>query len=251
MPYHGKNCTQMYFQWRFGGDSYLYCDVLRQSNLISFLFPFLLFSSCSFIPSLFCCFIPSISLINSPRISFFFLLCYSSQVSQPRRIAASSLMKHVRTSIGMKVGLRMGNGVKDENEETVIHFATCGYMLRLMSHHPSYFSEHTHIIIDEVHERSVEIDMLCMVTRRLMHRYSRIRLILMSATMQPDVFVSYYADIMYPYNVESIFVGVRRYPVKSKYLEDVLSELSKPLIIREKIKKLIEISSKCSGHVEV
>ena len=160
-------------------------------------------------------------------------------------------MKHLRTSIGMKVGLRMGNGVKDENEETVIHFATCGYMLRLMSHHPSYFSEHTHIIIDEAHERSVEIDMLCMVTRKLMHRYPRIRLILMSATMQPDVFVSYYADIMYPYNVKSIFVGVRRYSVKYKYLEDVLSELSKPLIIREKIKKLIEISSKCSGHVEV
>ena len=160
-------------------------------------------------------------------------------------------MKHLRTSIGMKVGLRMGNGVKDENEETVIQFATCGYMLRLMSHHPTYFSEHTHIIIDEVHERSVETDMLCMVTRKLMHKYPRIRLILMSATMQPDVFISYYADVMHPYSVESIFVGVRRYPVEYKYLKDVLSKLIKPKNIREKIEKLIKITSKCSGHVEV
>ena len=249
MPYYGEICIQMYIRWRLGEGSYFFCDVPRRSNLISFHF---LRTSFNFFPSPHLwSIIPSISLMNSLHISFLFLFFCSSQVSQPRRIAAYSLMKHVRSLIDMKVGLRMGNGVKDENEETVIHFATCGYMLRLMSHHPTYFSQHTHIIIDEVHERSVEIDMLCMVTRRLMLRYPRIRLILMSATMQPDVFISYYADIMHPYSVESIFVGVRRYPVKYKYLKDVFLKLNKLDIFREKIKKLIEITSKCSGHVEV
>ena len=160
-------------------------------------------------------------------------------------------MKHLRSTLGMRIGLRVGNGVKDESNETVIHFATCGYMLRLMAHHPSYFAEHTHIIIDEVHERSVEGDMLCMMTRRLMHTYPEIRLILMSATLQPKIFESYYSALIHPYSVETIFVGVRRFPVDYEYLEDVSRELKMSPIIQEKINKLIEMTSKCSGQERV
>ena len=154
----------------------------------------------------------------------------------------------------MKVGLRMGDDVKDESSETVIHFVTCGYILKLMAHHPGYFSEHTHIIVDEVHERSIEGDMLCMMTRKLLTDYPRIRLVLMSATMETDLLREYYADIMYPRELMSTFVGVRCFPLKFHYLEDILKDAKAkrlPNVYQEKIKGLIESTKMCKGRQEV
>ena len=74
-------------------------------------------------------------------------------VSQPRRIAASSLMKRLRTQIGTKVGLRMGHGIRDEDDDTRISFVTTGYLVRLIAHAPSALAGHTHLIVDEVNGR--------------------------------------------------------------------------------------------------
>ena len=87
-------------------------------------------------------------------------------VSQPRRIAAASLADRLRTTHGDKIGLRMGHGVRDETEgKAAVIFVTTGYLVRLLAHHPESFDNHTHLIIDEVHERSVDGDVLCMLAR--------------------------------------------------------------------------------------
>ena len=62
----------------------------------------------------------------------------------------------------------MGHGVKDEVDDTQIYFVTTGYLVRLLAHHPEAFYTHTHLIIDEVHERSVDGDILCLLARRLL-----------------------------------------------------------------------------------
>jgi HrpA-like RNA helicase len=163
-------------------------------------------------------------------------------------------MRRLRPTLGMKVGLRMGDDIKDESSETVIHFVTCGYILKLMAHHPGFFSEHTHIIVDEVHERSIEGDMLCMMTRKLLTDYPGIRLVLMSATMETDLLKDYYADIMYPRELVSTFVGVRCFPLKYYYLEDILKDAKAkrlPNVYQEKIRSLIESTKMCRGHQEV
>ena len=68
----------------------------------------------------------------------------------------------------LQVGMRMGHGIKDESEATRIYFVTTGYLVRLLAHHPESFQAHTHLIIDEVHERSVDGDILCLLARRLL-----------------------------------------------------------------------------------
>ena len=75
--------------------------------------------------------------------------------SQPRRIAAKALCNRVRTTPGFAglVGMRMGHGEKDESRGTRIWFVTTGYLVRLIAHHPEVLQDHTHLIIDEVHER--------------------------------------------------------------------------------------------------
>ncbi|KAG5189754.1 P-loop containing nucleoside triphosphate hydrolase protein, partial [Tribonema minus] len=90
-------------------------------------------------------------------------------VSQPRRIAAKALMDRVRqASCEDLIGMRLGHGMRTEGPQTRVWFVTAGYLVRLLAHHPEAFSEHTHLIIDEVHERSVDTDILCLLAKRLL-----------------------------------------------------------------------------------
>ena len=150
-------------------------------------------------------------------------------VSQPRRLAASSLYKRVHQSLGDKVGLRMGHGIKQETDLTQIFFVTTGYLVRLLAHHPSVFDHHTHLIIDEVHERSVDSDVLCLLAKRLLQSNPRIRVVLMSATIHVELYQKYFQpfshfadsrEVNYG-SLECLSVGMRRFPIQVQYLEDL------------------------------
>ena len=78
-------------------------------------------------------------------------------------------MNRLRTTLGMQVGLRMGYGIVDESEETKIWFMTTGYLVAFSSN-PANFSGVTHLIIDEVHERNLDGDLACFLTRELSKR---------------------------------------------------------------------------------
>jgi hypothetical protein len=120
-------------------------------------------------------------------------------VSQPRRIAATSLKTRVSSELGKSlrdpelgnqlVGLRMGHGVKQDHANTQIWFCTAGYLVLIASHHPEIFKEHTHLIIDEIHERSVDTDLLCYIVRDILKACPHLKLILMSATMAAETCV--------------------------------------------------------------
>ena len=133
-------------------------------------------------------------------------------------------MKRVRASVGDKVGMRMGHGVRDEFDGTCIHFVTTGYLVRLVAHHPETFEDHTHLIIDEVHERSVDGDLLCLLARRLLSSFPSLRLVLMSATVHTALYKNYFArELEYYGEMECLSVGAHRYPLDINYLEDLYS----------------------------
>ena len=78
----------------------------------------------------------------------------------------------------------MGMGVKEyETSKTRAWFCTTGYLVRRLSKHPNSFRDCTHLIIDEVHERSIDTDVLCLLARRLLISFPRVRLVLMSVTI--------------------------------------------------------------------
>ena len=173
-------------------------------------------------------------------------------VSQPRRIAASSLMKRLRSQVGNKVGMRMGHGVRDDTDQTCIHFVTTGYLVRLVAHHPESFNDHTHLIIDEVHERSVDGDLLCLLARRLLTTHPRLRLILMSATVHTALYKAYFSNNPKEYygEMDCLSVGVRRFPLNIRYLETLVNGQGKekmPSNVVHSAKKIIESAGKCTG----
>ena len=160
-----------------------------------------------------------VMLLNSPspdgslrKVRFF--------ISQPRRIAAKALVERVRScepELRDKFALRMGHGWREyETKDTQAHFVTTGYLVRLLANHPEKFDNNTHLVIDEVHERSVDTDILCLLCRRLLETNKTIRLVLMSATLATKMYRDYF-------NVpnEPIHVGVRKYPITEYFVEDL------------------------------
>ena len=153
-------------------------------------------------------------------------------VSQPRRIAASSLFKRLHQSLGETVGLRMGHGTKHESKNNRIIFVTTGYLVRLLAHRPHIFDDHSHLIIDEVHERSVDGDVLCLLAKRLLKTNKNIRIVLMSATIRVDLYRDYFLqerDDSYG-SLESLAVGARQYPIQLFHLENLTPILKCKLI---------------------
>lgn len=83
-----------------------------------------------------------------------------------------------------------------------------------------YLSGISHLILDEIHERDVISDFIITLLKQIIARRSDLKLILMSATLNAEQFCKYYN------NCRSINIPGFTYPVKSYYLEDVLSRVN-------------------------
>ena len=178
-------------------------------------------------------------------------------VSQPRRIAALALMNRLRPDIGNKVGMRMGHDTRDETSETTLWFVTTGYLVRYLAHHPEAFNNHTHLIVDEVHERSIDGDLLCYMCRNLLSTHPHIRIILMSATIHTTLYKEYFRN----YNeleetdkyykpgkqsneIECLSVGVKRFTVNVSYANDILNTSG---VVAGNVRALIDICERGTG----
>ncbi|KAE8586841.1 hypothetical protein XENTR_v10021777 [Xenopus tropicalis] len=117
-------------------------------------------------------------------------------VTQPRKIAARSIATWISNqrcwTLGGRVGYQVGLE-KVASEETQLIYMTTGVLLQKIVSAKSLL-EFTHIFIDEVHERTEEMDFLLMVVRKLLCTNSRfVKVILMSATINCKEFADYFA----------------------------------------------------------
>lgn len=163
-------------------------------------------------------------------------------VSQPRRIAASALKNRLAQTLGDTVGLRLGHGKREESPNTRIWFVTTGYLVRLLAHKMHTFARYSHLVIDEIHERSLDCDLLCYLAKRLLHAFPHIKIVLMSATAHSAMFQSYFDTPHDP-----IFVGVRRFPLKEYFGEDLYSFL--PSAAQKTLSRLLESTSRCNQRL--
>lgn len=85
-----------------------------------------------------------------------------------------------------------------------------------MLERPDDFQDITHVVLDEVHERTIDSDFLLVVLRRLMQKRHDLKLILMSATLEAQRFSTYLGG------VPVLNIPGRTFPVEMKYLEDAV-----------------------------
>ncbi|KAG2237503.1 hypothetical protein INT48_005539 [Thamnidium elegans] len=146
--------------------------------------------------------------------------------TQPRRISAMSIANRVSSEMGDRArstGSRdamVGYQIRLENKmsaENVLLFCTTGILLRRLESDKNLDGV-THVVVDEVHERTIESDFLLIILRRLLETRTDLKIILMSATVEASRFSNYFG------NCPVVSVPGRTYPVHVQYLEDVLED---------------------------
>ncbi|OAG28826.1 pre-mRNA-splicing factor ATP-dependent RNA helicase DHX15/PRP43 [Nematocida displodere] len=113
--------------------------------------------------------------------------------SQPRRIAAISIAKRVSEEMGTALGGLVGYSVRFEersSEATKIRYVTDGTLLRDFIDDP-LVSKYRAVVIDEVHERTINIDLLLGLVKDAISARSDLKVIIMSATLATDKFLDY------------------------------------------------------------
>jgi len=116
--------------------------------------------------------------------------------TQPRRISALSLAARVAAERNEEVGEGVGYIIRGESvqsSDTHLTFITTGVLLRILLNDPD-LSSISHIIVDEVHERNVDTDFLLIFLKELVSRRKDVKVILMSATLNSELFSSYFND---------------------------------------------------------
>ncbi len=133
--------------------------------------------------------------------------------TQPRRIAARSIADRIAEEIGTRVGDAVGYAVRfsdQTGDSTLVKVMTDGLLLAEI-HRDRRLERYDTIIIDEAHERSLNIDFLLGYLKMLLPRRPDLKVIITSATIDTDRFSQHFED------APVIEVTGRAYPVEIRY----------------------------------
>ncbi|NMM28873.1 MAG: ATP-dependent RNA helicase HrpA [Glaciimonas sp.] len=137
--------------------------------------------------------------------------------TQPRRIAASSTAKRIAQEIGSPLGEHVGFKVRFADTLTrgaSVKLMTDGILLAETQTDP-LLKQYDTIIIDEAHERSLNIDFLLGYLKQLLPRRPDLKVIITSATIDANRFARHFGSEAHPAPV--IEVSGRLYPVELRY----------------------------------
>ena len=133
--------------------------------------------------------------------------------TQPRRIAARSVAARVADELGTRVGALVGYKVRFHESvrpDTAIKLMTDGILLAETQGDPE-LRQYGSIILDEAHERSLNIDFLIGYLKKLVEIRSDLKLVVTSATIDAERFSRHFE------NAPVIEVSGRLYPVEMRY----------------------------------
>lgn len=141
--------------------------------------------------------------------------------TQPRRLSAITVADRVSYERNESLGQTVGYQIRLESRLsplTNLIFCTNGVLLRCLmgKNANSILNDLTHIIVDEVHERDQYSDFLLISLREKVLQHTKIKIILMSATIESNTFSRYFN------NAPLIEIPGRLFPIESFFLEDIL-----------------------------
>ena len=133
--------------------------------------------------------------------------------TQPRRIAARSVAERIAEELGTELGDAVGYQVRFTDKTSPagrVKLMTDGILLAELQHDKELRRYDT-LIIDEAHERSLNIDFILGYLRQLLPRRPDLKVVITSATIDPERFSQHFAD------APIIEVSGRTYPVEVRY----------------------------------
>lgn len=133
--------------------------------------------------------------------------------TQPRRLAARSVASRIAQEMETELGGFVGYKVRFNDqisEQTQIKLMTDGILLAEIQH-DRFLNQYDTIIIDEAHERSLNIDFILGYLKELLPRRPDLKVIITSATIDPERFSNHFSG------APIIEVSGRTYPVDTRY----------------------------------
>ncbi|KAL8731385.1 MAG: hypothetical protein Q9166_003477 [cf. Caloplaca sp. 2 TL-2023] len=150
--------------------------------------------------------------------------------TQPRRISALGLADRVSdercTAVGDEIGYAIRGESKNWPGRTKITFVTTGVLLRKLQTSGgrtedviAALADVSHVVIDEVHERSLDTDFLLVLLRDVLAQRSDLKVVLMSATLDATMFEDYFKQSS---SVGKVNIQGLTFPVEDVYLDEIV-----------------------------
>ncbi|MEA2481970.1 MAG: ATP-dependent helicase HrpA, partial [Thermoleophilaceae bacterium] len=133
--------------------------------------------------------------------------------TQPRRLAARTVSERIAEELSVPLGEAVGYAVRFSDrsrEDTLVRLMTDGLLLAEIQR-DRLLRRYDTIIIDEAHERSLNIDFLLGYLHRILPRRPDLKLVITSATIDPARFARHFGD------APVVEVSGRTYPVEVRY----------------------------------
>lgn len=159
-------------------------------------------------------------------------------IGLPKQIVAKKAAQFAATTLDVKLGEEVGYKFRNSNKkhrsnETKLLYATNGSIIMKILNDP-LLKDYSCIIIDEIHERSIHIDLLLYLLKHILEKRNDFKVVLMSATIDPQLYQKYYESFKFKL-IE--LKGQTNFPIQSIFLENKNLNISK----NEFIDKGIEI----------
>ncbi len=174
--------------------------------------------------------------------------------TQPRRIAARSVAERIAEELGVQPGPDSVVGYQmrftdHTGPDTLVKLMTDGILLAEMQH-DRLLSAYDTIIIDEAHERSLNIDFLLGYLRQLLPRRPDLKLVITSATIDPERFAAHFADRQ-GRPAPIVEVSGRTYPVEVRYrplVEESYDDEDGEPVVRDQTEAIVAACKELVGE---
>ena len=172
--------------------------------------------------------------------------------TQPRRIAARSVGERIAEELGVELGGVVGYQMRFSDHsgpDTLVKLMTDGILLAELQH-DRLLSGYDTIIIDEAHERSLNIDFILGYLKQLLPRRPDLKVVITSATIDPQRFADHFADRSgRPAPV--VEVSGRTYPVEVRYrplVEEAYDDEEGEPVVRDQTEAVIDACRELAGE---
>uniref|UniRef100_A0A6C0DZ75 Helicase ATP-binding domain-containing protein n=1 Tax=viral metagenome TaxID=1070528 RepID=A0A6C0DZ75_9ZZZZ len=144
-------------------------------------------------------------------------------ITFPKKDIAKSSASYAASALdvilGQEVGYQYRNcGSNTYNNDTKMMYMTDGTLVARLLTDP-LLSDYNGVLVDEAHERKVNIDFLLYLLKNVLKERKDFKVIIMSATINEEIFKNYFKDFKY----KNIFIGSKtNYPIKSIFVDQEL-----------------------------
>jgi len=156
--------------------------------------------------------------------------------TQPRQLAVDSISKYVAKQLDVEIGKEVGFQYRFKRElskDTKLTFMTDGTLVNKLIYNPDAKNIDS-IIIDEAHERSIQIDTILLLLLKLLKKKSKMKIIIMSATAEIEKFYNYFSK----FKIDKLNIPGRTFPVDKEFLTKPIDNKN---YIHHIVEKIVEI----------